>query len=170
MPELGNRRSPIDASRALPGNRVPGRLYDPPALRSLAQAGEVAQESLEAGVVSAADVGSVVQAYSDRLLLYGEGEIVLPPVSVASTYTVAAGVSVVLGDATSAAFDVTLPNPALNNGRQITVKKTDASANAVTVDGDTANIDGSTTYALPAQNNYVTVLCDGTNWQVIAAG
>jgi len=50
-----------------------------------------------------------------------------------------------------------------------TIKKTDASANAVTVDGNGAEtIDGSTTVSLAAQWDFITVVSNGTNWIKIA--
>jgi hypothetical protein len=45
------------------------------------------------------------------------------------------------------------------------IKKTDASANAVTVAG---TIDGAVNYSLTAQNDYVCVVSDGSNYFVIS--
>jgi hypothetical protein len=85
-----------------------------------------------------------------------------------SAYTATASVTVILCSATTAAFTVTLPTAASVAGRQYTIKKTDSSANAVTV-GTTSSqtIDGSTTYSLPSQYNFVTVVSDGANWMRI---
>lgn len=169
MPELGNRRSKVEVAARLPGNRLPGALSMPHVLRAGTNAGQVAQKSLEAGVLTDADVGGAVQAYAARLQAYGEGQVVLPVQSITASASVSPNATIVLADATTAPVTVTLPDAATSNGRQITVKKTDASGNAVTVDGDGANIDGSGTYSLAAQNDYVTVLCDSIEWRVIAA-
>lgn len=85
-----------------------------------------------------------------------------------TAYTATASVTVILCNATTAAFTVTLPTAVSVAGRQYTIKKTDSSANAVTV-GTTSSqtIDGSATYSLPAQYNFVTVVSDGTNWMRI---
>jgi hypothetical protein len=84
----------------------------------------------------------------------------------ASPYAVPVTVEVVLADATAGAITVDLPSPAL--GRRVVVKKTDASANAVTVDPFAAEtIDGGPSFGLPAQYDAVTVVSDGTNWFVI---
>lgn len=85
-----------------------------------------------------------------------------------TTYTTTFG-ELVVCDATSAAFAVTLPAVAPGLA-PITVKKTDASANAVTVTrAGSATIDGATTYALGTQYKSVTLISDGTNWLIIAA-
>ena len=74
----------------------------------------------------------------------------------------------VTGDATSAAFTITLPTAVSKDGQTFTIKKIDASANAVTV-GTTSSqtIDGSTTYSLPTRYKYVTVVSDGANWIIV---
>ena len=65
---------------------------------------------------------------------------------------------------------ITLYAASGNAGKVITVKKTDSSTNAVTLDGNASEtIDGATTLALTAQYDSATVVCDGTNWQKQAA-
>lgn len=73
-------------------------------------------------------------------------------------------------DATTAAFTVTLPTVAsAGDGFIISVKKTDSSANVVTVDGaGTETIDGATTKLLSAQFDTITLYCDGVEWHVVA--
>jgi hypothetical protein len=85
-----------------------------------------------------------------------------------SAYTATATVTVILCNSTTAGFTVTLPTAVSVIGRKYTIKKTDSSANAVTV-GTTSSqtIDGSTTYSLPSQYNFVTVMSDGANWMRI---
>jgi len=76
----------------------------------------------------------------------------------------------VLGDATGGAFTVTLLTAAGREGHEITVKKTDVSGNAVTIDGaGSETIDGATTVALSAQYSSRRLVSDGTNWHVIAS-
>lgn len=76
---------------------------------------------------------------------------------------------VILGDATAGAFTVTLLAAATaGNGHVLTIKKTDASVNAVTVDANAAEtIDGALTFVLSAQYQILTIICDGSNWHVI---
>ena len=76
--------------------------------------------------------------------------------------------TLVLGDATSGAFSVFLPTAASMPDTPITVKKVDASGNAVTIDGNgSETIDGATTKALAAQYDSMTVVSDGTVWHTI---
>ncbi len=71
-------------------------------------------------------------------------------------------------DANSAPVTVTLPPAADQPNCEISVKKTDASANAVTVDGySTETIDGSATYSLTTQYQSVTVKSNGTAWWIV---
>jgi hypothetical protein len=86
-----------------------------------------------------------------------------------TTYTITAIDSTIFADATGGVFTVTLPNATFFPGIIFTVKKVDASANAVTVAGGGLNIDGVANKSLPAQYNSITVQSDGANWQVIAA-
>lgn len=84
---------------------------------------------------------------------------------VTTTYTVADTVDTILADATGGAFTITLPNAA--NVERVTVKKTDASANVVTVDGGTATIDGNVTQAISFQYESFTFASDGTNYFLV---
>lgn len=76
--------------------------------------------------------------------------------------------NVILADATSAGFTVTLP-PAAQKW-QLTVKRTSA-ANNVTVDGNASEtIDGALTKVLGTQFAFVTVASDGANVSIVASG
>jgi len=77
--------------------------------------------------------------------------------------------STVLVDASGGAVTITLPTASGITGRIYTIKKTDSSANTVTVDGDGAEtIDGAATHILRRQYNRVTVQSDSSNWMIIA--
>lgn len=84
-------------------------------------------------------------------------------------YTAAATDEIIACDATSAAFTITLPTAASKTGQRYTIKKTDSSANAVTI-GTTSSqtIDGSTTYSLASQWKYATIISNGSNWLIIS--
>lgn len=90
-------------------------------------------------------------------------------VSKTAAYTAVIQDGTILGNATTAAFTVTLPTAANICGKVFTIKKTDSGANAVTV-GTTSSqtIDGATTYSLATQYKYVKVMSDGSNWQVVS--
>lgn len=74
----------------------------------------------------------------------------------------------VLVDATAGAVTATLPTAASKEGSKVTVKKTDVSVNAVTVEGDgSETIDGAANVSLAAQYDSVTVASDGTEWWIV---
>jgi hypothetical protein len=79
--------------------------------------------------------------------------------------------SLTLADATAGAFSIYLPAASASRGRVLTFKKTDASANAVTIDADGAEtIDGATTITLSGRYDQVTITSDGTEWWEVAIG
>lgn len=87
----------------------------------------------------------------------------------AATVTVDGSASLYLVDATAGAVTVNLPAVVSSKGRIITVKKIDASANAVTLDGaGSETIDGATTLATTTQWVAFQIWCDGTAWYAIA--
>jgi hypothetical protein len=66
------------------------------------------------------------------------------------------------------AFTITLPAASGRTGRVYVIKKTDASANAVTVDGNAAEtIDGAATVAMATIYDSIMIQCDGSNWHII---
>jgi hypothetical protein len=87
-----------------------------------------------------------------------------------SAYTLIATDSVLLADATSAAFQVTLPSPSGISGRQYTIKKIDASGNAVTIASAAGNIDGAATKVLSAQWSYLSLISSGSDWVIVSQG
>lgn len=84
-------------------------------------------------------------------------------------YTATADDDLLLCNATSAAFTVTLPAASGLTGKSLIIKKTDSSANAVTVDGNSSEtIDGYTTIQLAAINDWLEIVSDGSNWHKVA--
>jgi hypothetical protein len=62
---------------------------------------------------------------------------------------------------------LTLPAAASSNGFIYTIKKVDSAVGVVTVDGNASEtIDGSLTYLLSNQYQFVTISCDGSTWHV----
>jgi hypothetical protein len=75
---------------------------------------------------------------------------------------------VVIIDATSGNKIVNLPPVASSTNYQITVKKTDATANTVTIEADGAEtIDGGGNAVIETQYTSLTVACDGSAWFII---
>lgn len=74
-------------------------------------------------------------------------------------------------DATSAAITLTLETAVGADGRVHIFKKIDSSSNAVTIDGNgTETIDGASSYSLSDQYDRVTLVSNGTNWEIVAEG
>jgi len=74
-----------------------------------------------------------------------------------------------LCNAISGAITANLPSAATASGMMIAFKKTDSSSYQVTITGhSTDTIDGSNTYALTAQYQYIVLSCDGTYWNILA--
>lgn len=72
---------------------------------------------------------------------------------------------VVFGDATGGAFSLTLPSAATFAGAVFFLKKTDASANAITIVG---TVDGAVNPTLTAAARNMVVASDGTSWFKLA--
>jgi len=89
------------------------------------------------------------------------------PIPVSSDYNAKQG-DIILADASSAPITITLPNPS-STRRHISVKKIDSSGNSITINPyNTETIDGSNSYSLSSQYQYVTLTSDGSNWYIIA--
>ncbi|MBO3463821.1 hypothetical protein G7B40_001355 [Aetokthonos hydrillicola Thurmond2011] len=82
-----------------------------------------------------------------------------------SAYTLTSTDSTIRGDATSAAFTLTLPSSATNTGRMYRIIKVDSSANAITINTTSSQtINGASTITLSSQWSSATLISDGTNW------
>jgi hypothetical protein len=82
-------------------------------------------------------------------------------VTKSALYTAAAG-DYILADVSGGPFTITLP--ALSNGAQVSVKKIDASANAVTI---SATIDGQSSYSISTQWESQDFLRGDTQWYLV---
>lgn len=83
-----------------------------------------------------------------------------------SSETVKASDQTVLYNATGGPISATLPSAGQVQGLTVTLKKIDASGNAVTVVG---TVDGSANPTLASQWKSLTVQSDGTAWYKLAA-
>ncbi len=83
-------------------------------------------------------------------------------------YTATINDHVITCDASGGAFTITLPAASGLERIIYHIKKTDSSANAVTVDGNASEtIDGGTTATLTAQFESIMIVCTGTEWFII---
>lgn len=77
-------------------------------------------------------------------------------------------VSVILADAAAGAVTITLPDVSTWANKWLTIKKTDATANVVTVTGGVGVlIDGAGTQGIVYQYDAITVVSDGTSWAIL---
>ena len=107
-------------------------------------------------------VTSLIESVADTALI-------VRPVAVVGTHTITIG-TFFKCNATSGAFAITLPSAGLNESRILIIKKSDVSANVVTVTrAGSDTIDGLTTFPLTQQFDSVTLINDedGDIWNVI---
>jgi hypothetical protein len=103
--------------------------------------------------------------------IMGQAGLTLNRISVATTYTVSIYDAIIDGSAAGGAFTITLPTAVGNTGRLFIVKKTDSSANAVTVKGNGSElIDGANTSLLSTQYQCLEIYSNGTNWSTVSSG
>lgn len=90
-------------------------------------------------------------------------------VSKTAAYTFDQNTFFVAADVTSAGFTITLPLASANPGRQLSVKKVDASGNTLTVGRSGSDlIDGATTVTTTTQYKTWVFISDGiSNWWII---
>ncbi len=89
-------------------------------------------------------------------------------VTVTSTYTASNIEENIAAGAAGGAFTITMPSAVNRNGYTYNIKKTDASANAVKVDGLAAQtIDGDADFDLEYEDEVITLSSDNANWQII---
>jgi hypothetical protein len=94
--------------------------------------------------------------------------------SITGNYTALWSDTVLLVNATGGNITITLPDSALvastkdEMGKLFYIKKVDASANTVTIDGYSAQtIDGAATYVINTQYDSVTIVSDGSNYHIV---
>lgn len=75
---------------------------------------------------------------------------------------------IILANAGANNILLTLPTPSLTTrGLIYYFKKTDSSANTVTISGGAYQIDNATTNILNTQNQFLAIFCDGTKYQIL---
>lgn len=91
----------------------------------------------------------------------------------AATYTITDvdGYGVFLLTAGVSNRTITLPTASANTNRKIVFKKVDSGVGQIIVDGEGAEtIDGVANFLLVDQDDYVAVVCSGTEWVVVEKG
>lgn len=139
---------------------IPPATYDSQYMRQLLRVLEIYHGQLDSKTPNFAE--------SYEADVFAGGEFREGIATLSSNGPIPPGVSVVLSNAASGAVTLTLPPADESAGRRLAIKKTDASANAVTIDGSGAEtIDGSATLVLATQYNATTIICDGSQWWVL---
>jgi hypothetical protein len=83
-------------------------------------------------------------------------------------YTAATNDQVILASAASGNVQINLPAVASVPGREYVIKKTDATANTITIQANGAEtIDGQNTVAMNIQYQSYTIVSDGNHWYVL---
>jgi len=103
--------------------------------------------------------------------LVGTGNLATGISNKTTAYTATVNDYAIEGNATTAAFVVTLFPCSGNAGKMLLIKKMDASANAVTVDANASEtIDGALTVVLAAQYSDITIQVNaaGTGWNKVS--
>jgi len=121
------------------------------------------------------DIWSDGSAYLDTIYaqvrLYAQGSVLHTAIATkTANYTQLSSDRILLCNAIGGAFTITLVAASGFDGLLLTLKKIDASVNAITVDGNASEtIDGAETNAeMNAQYDTMTLLCDGSNWHIIS--
>jgi hypothetical protein len=101
---------------------------------------------------------------SDNRVFFGQKDYR----TVTTTYAIIPTDNIILADATSAGFTVTLPSAIGLAGAKFTIKRINSNANNVTIATTSAQtIDGATTQVLTMPFSSFDLVGDGTNWQII---
>jgi hypothetical protein len=94
---------------------------------------------------------------------------ILSVTEVSTTYPIVASDDLIIADATSGAFVISLPTIVGNEGKNYALKKIDSSANAVTVDADgSETIDGSANVILTTQYNFTWLVAGPNEWHIVS--
>ena len=105
-----------------------------------------------------------LQHYLRELYDWVKPGIVIYDVESITSSTTLGKNTVALVDASGGAVTITLPAASSCWGRIYTIKKTDSSANFVTIAG---TIDGDTNFVLEVEDEVAEVISDGSNWYII---
>lgn len=90
-----------------------------------------------------------------------------PLSTITTTYSVLDTDTVLLLDATTASFTVTLPAASTQTGKPFVLKLISSGQKKVGITSVSGTIDGDSTYYLSKRYQSVTVISDGTNWFII---
>lgn len=125
------------------------------------------------GVAEVGDIApptTIGRVWLDTAATGTGGTGLLSRITITSDLTLTTSHTVVLCDASSGPLTITLPAASTNGGRLYHIKKVDASANAVTIDGDGLDtIDDGLSAVLTVQYESITINGDSVedNWDIL---
>jgi hypothetical protein len=126
-----------------------------------------AEASARDAAITAAVAGKATTAYVDSAVAGASSNVAVDTVT-AATYTATASNGVILASGAANAITITLPTAVGYTGKKLDIKKTDATANAITVSAVAAQtIDGATSKVITTQYQNITLVSDGANWFLI---
>lgn len=113
-------------------------------------------------------IGSTGQTLSVAAGLPAWGSVILATASKTTNYTVTTSDTVILADCTGGNVTVTLPLASSASGYRFCIKRTDGSANTVSIARSGSDtIDGSTSLSISVQYVSITIVSNGSNWFII---
>ena len=113
-------------------------------------------------------VGSSNQVLSVVSGLPAWKQVIMATAAKTGNYTITSSDTVILADATSGTITITLPTASSVSGYRFYIKRTDGSANSVSVARSGSDtIDGSTSCTISVQYVSLEVVSDGSNWYII---
>lgn len=119
-------------------------------------------------VISGSDGYIGISKSSPLSVLDVAGSLALPRTTISGNYSATILDHTILVNSFTTPTTLSLPAAATAPGRIYIIKKTDVSANAVTIDGyGSETIDGSTSYSLYNQYETITIQSDGSTWWII---
>lgn len=135
---------------------------------TLTGAQTLTNKTLTAPTLTAPVIADFTASQHSHSTVAGGGLTRAAVLTVTAAYTATDTDELLLVDATTAAFTLTLPTAVGRGGKTFVIKKIDASANAVTVDGaGTETIDGAATLTISGAADSYTLVSDGAGWRII---
>lgn len=122
------------------------------------------------GVVPSAANGRVLTCHGSSAPTWDTipADALVAPTLVSTSYTATSSDDVLIVDGSGAALTISMMDATANSGKKITIKKTDTTFNAVTIDGSsTQTIDGATTTSINTRYEMLQMQSDGTNWHIL---
>lgn len=132
-----------------------------------ASSGQIVGLTAPASVTYSATSSTFI--FSSSANTYGNVSFAQRVVTKTANYTIDPNDSVVLANAATSGFQLTLPSAPLNSGKLITLKAiTTPASNSVSIVSTAGNIDGLTRQSISGTGESVSYVSDGSNWASVS--